>query len=226
MKIQLAIPLLAGWALFGQSPVWQEFAIGPATEWQSGFPRNGIRAKGVPLKRAVAHAYGVPENRVFGPRWIADERYAITAIVADPKDFQPFFQQELSYRFHLIAHRETRDVPVFVLKPLDSSVQPAVGEGNVFSGMSGGSSFSNGKIKLDRATLATFVEELGNVVGRPILDETHMDGRFDVVLNWQSGSTASLQKSVKEQLGFQLSDERRPVELLVIDHIEKLQFPK
>jgi uncharacterized protein (TIGR03435 family) len=229
VKIQLAIPLLAGAVLFGQppAPAWREFSIGPATKGQYAFSRNGIRAKGVTVRLALARAYFVEENRIVGPKWIADERYAITAIVDDPKDFQPLFQQELGNRFHLQVHREAKDLPVFVLKGQVGSGTPVKpDEPTGPRGLAGPASFRNGQIKMERATVGFFVNELGNVIGRPVFDETHMEGRFDFVLDWQAGNNASLQQAVKSQLGLELSDEQRGVEMLVIDHIEKLQFPK
>ncbi|SPE43214.1 conserved exported hypothetical protein [Candidatus Sulfopaludibacter sp. SbA3] len=229
MKTQFAFMLLAASALWGQAQPatagWKEFSIGPPTRMQAGWPREGIRADGVPLKRAIARAYGVPENRVFGPDWLADVRYAITGIVDNPKDFQPLFQKELANQFHMLAHRESKVVPVFVLKPLDTPAKmgPAVNPG---TSTASGSSDGFSSIRYPRATVETFANALGDVVGRPVIDETNLDNSFEFILRWKGGSTSSLQTAVKSQLGLDLSDERRAVDLLVIDHIEKLNFSK
>jgi len=229
MKTKFGMMLLAASALWSQekpaSPGWKEFSIGPATRNQSGWPRDGIRAEGVPLKRAIARAYGVPENRIFGPDWIADARYAITGIVADPKDFQPVFQQELANQFHMLAHRETKVVPVYVLKPLDGPAKLGASSTPGTITASGGSD-GRSSIRYPRSSMMAFSNMLADAVGRPIIDETHMDGTFDFILNWKAGSTSALQSAVKDQLGLELSDERRAVDLVVIDHIEKLQFTK
>ncbi len=108
---RLAVWLCAASALFGQSadsPKWKEFSIGPPTRNQTGFGPNGLRADGIPLVRALARAYGLPEHRIIGPDWLDTERYAIVAQVDDLKDFQPLFQQELTARFKMVAHREMR----------------------------------------------------------------------------------------------------------------------
>ena len=87
----LAIPALS--AQTATPPGWKEFSIGPPTRNQSGFRQNGIVAAGIPLKRALARAYGLPEHRIIGPSWIDEARYAITALVDDPQTFQPLFRR-------------------------------------------------------------------------------------------------------------------------------------
>jgi uncharacterized protein (TIGR03435 family) len=227
MKTKIAMTMLVASAVWSQSgqPGWQEFSIGPPTRNQAGWPQNGVRAAGVPLKRAIAHAYGVPDNRVMGPDWLEETRYAITAIVADPKDFQPMFQKELANQFHMLAHRETKVVPVFVLKPL---VTQAKLSSSAAAGTSttSGSSEGHNAIHYPHATTLTFANALGDAASRPVIDETHLDGTYDFALNWKAGSVAALQAAVKDQLGLDLSDERRAVDLVMIDHIEKLQLSK
>lgn len=227
MKTELATMLLAASTVWGQSasPKWQEFSIGAPTEKHSSFSRFGIRAEGVPFKRVLSRAYGVPENRILGPQWMADERYALTAIVADPKDFQPLLQQELTTLFHMLTHRETRVIPVYVLKPLEGAAKlTAPGAGRTAETSSDSRGFNS--VKLPHATLAEFAEMLGDTVGRPVIDETHMEGAFDLTLSWKASSISALQAAVKNQLGLDLADEQRAVDVLVIDQIEKLKFSK
>ena len=228
MKTQFTTMVLAVSALWGQSasPKWQQFSIGAPTANRSSFSRFGIRAEGVPLKRALARAYGVPENRLFGPEWIASERYAMTAIVADPKDLQPLLQQELSTVFHMLAHRESRVTPVYVLRPLPdagaklsaASATPAVETSSDSRGLN--------SVKLSHVTVAAFANQLADMVGRPVINETALDGSFDFVLSWKASGAPAVQAAVKDQLGLDLVDEQRAVDVVVIDQIEKLKFSK
>ncbi len=76
--------------------------------------------------------------------------------------------------------------------------------------------------------------------GRPVVDQTGLGGTYDFTLRWtrerlsahpqsdQSGATSSTQPeapalftSLAEQLGLRLMSTKGPVEVLVIDHIEK-----
>jgi uncharacterized protein (TIGR03435 family) len=218
MRIELGILLLAVSAVMGQStsPAWKEFSVGPNTANRTRFGPQGMRAEGVPFKRVLARAFGLPEHRIIGPAWIADQRYAITALVNDPKDFQPLMQQELATRWHMVAHREMKDVPVYEIRTLDGAAArpapaPAGAGGPPAPGM-----------RLNQASVKEFADTLADALGRPVFDETNLDGRFDFAFTWQSTDPASLKAAASDQLGLNLVDTRRVVEVLIVDHIEKL----
>jgi uncharacterized protein (TIGR03435 family) len=218
MRIEPGIMLLLASAALGQTasaPVWKEFSVGPPTANRTRFGPEGMRAEGVPFRRVLARAFGLPEHRIIGPGWISDERYAITALVNDPKDFQPLMQQELATRWHMVAHREMKDVPVYEIRTLDGApvrTAPA----SVQAGGRGPS------IRLNQASVKAFAGEMADVLGRPVFDETKLDGRFDFMLTWQNVDPASLKAAFRDQLGLDLVDTRRVVDVLIVDHIEKL----
>jgi uncharacterized protein (TIGR03435 family) len=62
-----------------------------------------------------------------------------------------------------------------------------------------------------------------------VVDETGIEGKFDVSASWRPDTAAadpndprpSLFTAMKEQLGLKLEAQRRPVDVLVIDHIER-----
>jgi bla regulator protein blaR1 len=68
--------------------------------------------------------------------------------------------------------------------------------------------------------------------GRAVVDQTGLKGTYDFTLTWseslasgagqESGTDApSLFTAVQEQLGLKLVPTKAPVEVIVIDHIEK-----
>jgi uncharacterized protein (TIGR03435 family) len=91
------------------------------------------------------------------------------------------------------------------------------------------------------ATLADFAGLLqGNVLDRPVVDQTGLSGRFDFTLMWTpdetqfggrggqappppDGGTAppDLFNAMQEQLGLKMESTKAPVDVLVIDHVEK-----
>jgi uncharacterized protein (TIGR03435 family) len=224
MRNVLPLVLTAA-SLLSAQPAWKEFSIGAPTVGRNQSGPFGIRASSMPLLRAISKAYGIPEHRIVGPSWLAAEKYAIIGVVDEPKDFQPLFQQELAQRFQMIAHREQKVVPVFILKPIESSIggsaklpsTPADGS----SSLSGGPSPA---LQMTGATMDAFAAALSDAIHRPVWNETGIDGAFQIRLSWEFGNLKSLATAVKEQLGLQLIDDNRPVDLLVIDHIEKLSF--
>jgi uncharacterized protein (TIGR03435 family) len=218
MRIGTGIIWLAAAAAMGQTStaVWKEFSVGPPTANRTQFGPQGMHAEGVPFRRLLARAFGLPEHRIIGPAWIDDERYAITALVNDPKDFQPLMQQELAARWHMLAHREMKDVPVYELRTLDGV--PA----HSASPNASADSRMSPSIKLNQQTVKTFANLLGDALGRPVFDETKLDGRFDFAFTWRSTDPVSLKVAAADQLGLNVVDTRRVVEVLIIDHIEKL----
>jgi uncharacterized protein (TIGR03435 family) len=218
MRIESGIMLLAVTAALAQSPpaAWKEFSVGPPTANRTRFGPQGMRAEGVPFRRVLARAFGVPEHRIIGPGWIDGERYAITALVNDPKDFQPLMQQELAARWHMLAHREMKDVPVYEIRTLDGAsvltpqAPPAANARPTPS------------IRLNQQSVKTFADTLADVLARPVFDETKLDGIFDFAFSWTSTDPASLKSAMASQLGLNLVDTRRVVDLVIVDHIEKL----
>ena len=91
------------------------------------------------------------------------------------------------------------------------------------------------------AELANLLESLIPITDperddRPVLDQTGLVGRFDFELTWAPDSTRSggqggptggsanapdLFTAVQEQLGLKLEPARAPVDILVIDHVER-----
>ena len=82
--------------------------------------------------------------------------------------------------------------------------------------------------------MAILTQDLINMVGRPVIDRTGLTGRYDFTLKWTpapgtggpSGppvdpDAPSIFTAVQEQLGLKLESARGPVEVVVIDRLEK-----
>jgi uncharacterized protein (TIGR03435 family) len=87
-------------------------------------------------------------------------------------------------------------------------------------------------------TMELIADSLPSVdrLGRPVVDQTGLSGRFDFTLQWtpepsspaQSGADAPLDspgttflEALKDQLGMKLKSTRAPVDFLVVDHVER-----
>jgi len=71
-----------------------------------------------------------------------------------------------------------------------------------------------------------------SILDRPVLDRTGLGGRYDFTLEWTpdlspsdnptpNAAGPSIFTAVQEQLGLKLERQKAPVEILVIDHVEK-----
>jgi uncharacterized protein (TIGR03435 family) len=160
-------------------------------------------------------------------------------------------QSLLAGRFNLRAHFETRVLPVYALvpakgglkitevpappeyKPGDPPIRPGVGD-PLPPGSSMGSFSSNGLRVLNaRAIKMQLLARIvsGDAGDRPIVDHTGFTGCFDIKgLTWaplgeatadNSPDVPSLIGAMEKTLGIKLVPTRAPIEVLVIDHIEK-----
>ncbi len=76
-------------------------------------------------------------------------------------------------------------------------------------------------------------EDLSDVLGRKVIDRTGLAGRYDFTLTWtpDEGAAAaslsgdsqgpSLFTAVQEQLGLRLEKVKAPIDVVVIDRLEK-----
>ena len=77
--------------------------------------------RNVPLRYCLEWAYSLDDYQIVGPDWIKnDERYDIAANAPGPasdEQMKPMLQALLTERFRIKQHRETRELPVYVLVP-------------------------------------------------------------------------------------------------------------
>jgi uncharacterized protein (TIGR03435 family) len=80
---------------------------------------------------------------------------------------------------------------------------------------------------LQYITLASFAAALARPMGRPVIDQTGIAGNFDIKLDYApedlaDSSRPSLFTALQEQLGLKLEAQKIAVEMLVIDHAERV----
>jgi uncharacterized protein (TIGR03435 family) len=201
-----------------------------------------FRAVNVTLRALLEVAYALPETQMLGgPGWTATDKFALEA-KSDPKFDQQLaalspseakqakrdmLRSLLAERFKLAAHTETREMPIFALIV-------AKGGSKLVQSKSSKTALSGGRgrisIKGDDS-LAVLAFELSWRLGRPVMDHTGLEGRYELNLNWaaddgepiasDSATGPSLFTAIQEQLGLKLEPTKAPVPILLIDHAEK-----
>ena len=135
-------------------------------------------------------------------------------------------------------HTETRELPVFALMrarrdgvvgpqlTVSSGCLPATNDPSVPRDeqcrVRGGFDGLTGK-GVSTAGLASL---LAVPVGRPVVDRTGLAGRYDFQLRYSAdparpSSFPSVFNAVQEQLGLRLESARAPVQVVVVDHVER-----
>ena len=97
-------------------------------------------------------------------------------------------------------------------------------------GTNTGSSVRMGpQMSVKGAPISTLVSMLSRTLGRPVMDQTDLKGNFDFTLEYvpegaqNSGETSgpSIFTALQEQLGLRLESQKGPVDVLVIERIDK-----
>jgi uncharacterized protein (TIGR03435 family) len=197
-----------------------------------------------PLLGLVMDAYQVKRTQVTGgPEWMTEERYDINARMTGEgtptiPEVRLALQKLLVERFQLKAHRENRQMIVYALtvgKKGPNLKASTADQSSLRFGASGSAPVS--EIVASRGSMGQLADQLANAgLDRPVLDETGLTGAYDYTLRWASGlsvpersdtqaadpnSPPSLFTALQEQLGLKLSSEKRLVETLHIDSVQK-----
>ena len=202
-------------------------------------PRNmdgspgSFAMRNVPLRYALEWAYDLKDYEISGPDWISvQERYDIIAKAAGPAttdEMKLMLQNLLLERFKMNVHRETRDLPVYLLLPGrgPAKVKPASADGEpTLQGSPAGISFHNQPL-----SRLTFM--LTRRMDRPVLDKTGLTGVYDFTVDTSGlgfngqppqdpNAGPSIFTAIQDNLGLRLEAQRAPVDVLVIDHVEKI----
>jgi bla regulator protein blaR1 len=155
----------------------------------------------------------------------------------------------LEDRFQLKVHQETKELPIYALvvgkngpklheaKPDDTYPDGIKGPDGV--GHAGLMRMGPGGITAQGLSMATIARLLSQQLGRTIVDKTGLTGNYDVNLKWTPDngpasmmgpdgkptpetSGPSVFTAIQEQLGLKLESQKGPVEVLVIDRVERL----
>jgi uncharacterized protein (TIGR03435 family) len=214
-------------ALAAQTPVFEVASIKPHKPDPTG--SAGMSAQhgrlnfiNVTLKNLIMSAYSLHEFQISGgPAWIDSERYDLVAKAendAGGKELWMMVRPLLAERFKLAVHTDTKDVPVYdlVVGKRGSKLHPAAADDQ-------GQRAGGGLFIADRIWMSVFSFILSSFVDRPVLDKTGLDGDFAVKLEWapRDPDGLSIFTALEEQLGLKLEPRKGPVEILVIDHVER-----
>lgn len=194
----------------------------------------------------IMKAYNLPigsERRILkGPQWVESEsdRYAVEAKIdasrfAAMRKMTPEQQQEqvelmeqslLAERFNLKVHFEIRgETPIYALVVAKGGPKLSPSKGVETTSLSA----RKDEIIAQAVTLDQFAHSpLWTPIGnRYVVDQTGLTGTYDFTLKWrsdpldESGELPDLFNAIQEQLGLKVIDSKAPLEVLVIDHIER-----
>jgi uncharacterized protein (TIGR03435 family) len=196
------------------------------------------------VERLVTYAYDLPDYQVIGgPAWVRTDRFDIAARAgreASVPDIRRMLQSLLEDRFKLRTHTEQREMTLYklVMARGDGRLGPNIKESddeckrlvqrppNVPAGAVTVTGCS---------TIAHLARSSAQTMAAPVTDATGLVGPFEYAFYYSSGgeglragtsispdvSAPAFPSALQEQLGLKLEAARGPVEVLVIDSVER-----
>ena len=212
-----------------------------------GTNNGGYRGTNVSVKWLIQDAYALPtDDLITGmPGWASAAKFDIEAkmdaeTIATLKNLSKkegahreelMMQALLADRFGLKVHHETRELQVYqlVLAKSGSKMKEAKTD-------DGGSlNVNNQSLTATGATMENFCQFLSQQLHRKVEDKTGLAGKYDFTLQWlpdeaageSAGTTGAnslptLFTALQEQLGLKLESRKGLIEVLVVDHAERV----
>lgn len=240
------------------APTFDSATIKPSDSHAQGhqFRVTGHRfdATNTSLLDLISFAYGLHVTQIVGaPDWVQSGKFDLTLqagteVQMDKALWIRMLQDYLTEGFRLNFHRETKDLPVYVLA-IDRSAPrlstskrhpKALPELSITLGTKNAANANLAAISATNATMADLASVLQRVVLEwPVVDQTGIAGRYDFALTWtpdgaqfgDARATTSLidapdpppylATALLQQVGLTLGLLDSPSQVLVIDYVER-----
>lgn len=194
----------------------------------------------------MSFAYGLHAKQLLGlPAWADTDKFDLAAKPDAPgapsdKQWKSMVQKLIAERFKLTFHHDKKELSVYAItvaktgsKLTKSDGDPNGLPGNYFRGL--------GDMVNTNSTLEDFAGTLQAVVlDRPVVDQTGLKGRYNFMVKWtpdesqfggmgikvpppsdKADAPPGLFTAMPEQLGLKMDPVKAPVDVFVVDHVEK-----
>jgi uncharacterized protein (TIGR03435 family) len=227
------VPVIwASLALAQDRPAFEASSVKASAAGDSGMSMHGtpgqLEWKDTSLRYFVQTAYRVHDYAYSGPAWLDSALFDVIAKVpanGSANRYPDMLQTLLAERFKLAVHRETKELPglALVVDKKGPRIKP-VEPGD--AGWGSGPNMVQGR----KASMAQFADALSTALNRPVKDFTGLPGVYDIKIQWTpdiptSSDPTDLSGSVYaavQELGLRLQVRKVPVEIVVVDHIERV----
>ena len=202
---------------------------------------SGFSGKDVSVRSLIMSAYHlIMPDQISGlPAWADSETFDIEAKL-DPDNTAALAKMSaedqqtrndlmmralLTDRFKLKASHSKKDLPVYNL--VIAKGGPKLKKASSIEN----SGYSTNVARICKMTsksldVPSLAGGLSNFAGRLVIDKTGLTGRYEVTLSWAfndsfTDSAPAIFTAVQEQLGLKLEPAKAPVDVVVIDHLER-----
>lgn len=192
-------------------------------------PGGRLTMRSIRLSSCLKWAYGVQEPQISDRVGLTAERYDIIAQAAGPtaeNNLKLMMRSLLADRFKLSLHRESKELTIYQLVVAKNGPKFHRSDGD------GNRDIRRTRVGVvaEKISMPEFADYLSGQLRGPVEDRTGLEGSYDLALDLrqyvENVSTpvtiASLiLEAMQDQLGLRLQSQKAPVEVLVIDRLEK-----
>ena len=199
-----------------------------------GLRNSTLSVRNMSAKGLIQVAFGKRDFQIAGgPAWIASECFDVQAKAGrGQKASHEMEKSLLADRFHLQFHMEMKEAPAYSLVVARSGLKMKRSADQTEPERGGPREMGGGRLIGDAVPFYVITNILSNMLGRTVINETGLTGKFDVDLRILPDAEQSpadpadqlnlaLVDAIEKQLGLKLQSVRAPQEILVIDHIER-----
>lgn len=181
------------------------------------------------LRDLLKFAFDLKDFQIDGaPGWADGDRYDIDAKASAAEsgvNVRLLVRSLLEDRFGLKDHIETRELTIYSLRLAKGDLKVRRHD----EGTGTTARTACGHMTGQRVTSDVIAKMLSRYLGREVHDDTGLPGKYDFELTWTPDSGPcpgaaegpSIFTAVQQQMGLRLESTRGPVQVLVVDGVEK-----
>lgn len=196
------------------------------------------------LSDLIRWAYEVKSYQFEAPKWTESARFDLEAKLAtgtSREEFRLMLQRLLAERFKLRVHQEKRTGDVYELaiskkgSKLKAAQSPAPSDAPTpekrYPGSFTIAQPNRAMVRAVNEPISYLISQLSSAFDLPILDSTGLKGRYDFELSWapntldanqETSSLPTLFDALPEQLGLRLTRTKGQIDVLLVDHVERV----
>jgi uncharacterized protein (TIGR03435 family) len=241
MRKTVVVLICAGFS-YAQTPppAFEVASVKPNQTMERGTSSNHTKGlltiKNMSLKKLIQRAYNVRDFSYSGPDWLENVNFDIVAkepVGARNEELILRLQTLLIERFKVAVHLEKRTMSGFALVLSKGGPKFQAVENHNNQSESTNSSKLEAKMETTQTSMASFADMLARQVDRPVQDLTALPGVFDLKMQWTPDQVAdvggpdvpsgpTIFVALQEQLGLKLQAQKVTIDVLVVDHAEKI----
>jgi uncharacterized protein (TIGR03435 family) len=203
--------------------------------------QGSLTGENLTLRSMILTAYQIKDYQLEAPDWLNSERFDLAAKFPEglPRNREKYsaalaamMQKMLADRFKLAVHRDQKTFEVYGLVVGKKGIKMKEVPANGTNSNSHDTQYVTTCITMDR-----FAEFLARRMDLPVVDMTGLTASYAFTLDWVPESRQpsdgkslvgdaptgpTLRDALQDQLGLKLETRKAPIEIIVVDHAERV----